>query len=431
MFLLIFIFIFILIFIILFYSKKRIEVQGHRGFRGLYPENTLPAFEQAIIIGVDVLELDLQLTKDNVVVIYHDKAINNLCKDGVLNKDIRTLTLEEVKKYDCGSIKNERFPLQKIIPSTKIPTLEELFQYIRNIDNKDIKVNIEIKTTENLVPSYNDEDVIIFTGKVIDILEKYNMKNRTIIQTEDTRCVKAVQSMDKNIILSFIINAPSDVDMVKIGKELNVNIISPEFILLNKDIVEKLHKNGFKVIPWTINNVDELKKMIDMKIDGVITDYPDIVLKYLKNDNNIIKKFNKLTNKKTYIKVFWIFIILHFIISYFLQFYNDTHNSLQCEIIRIFHHFIIPFVYVGIIAPEKYIPYILVISFITLISWLINTNKCILTQFEAQLCKTKLNTFHDISYYSSTKIEDTLVKNRIIYLFFIIILLVIRLNNKS
>ena len=298
MFIFVIIFIFILIVIIiisLFYYKKRIEIQGHRGFRGLYPENTIPAFKNAILVDVDTLELDLQLSKDDVVVVYHDKAINNLCKNGVLNKDIRSLTLEEIKKYDCGSIKNARFPLQKTIPFTQIPTLEELFEFIKTIDDKNIKFNIEIKTTENLEPLYNDKDVIIFTKKVIDILEKYNMKNRTIIQTEDVRCIKAVKSIDKNIILSFIINAPSDVDMVKIGKEMDVSIISPEFTLLNKNLVDKLHKNGFKVIPWVINTDDELKSMIDMGVDGVITDYPDIILKYLKKDSNVISKFNKLT----------------------------------------------------------------------------------------------------------------------------------------
>ena len=98
---------------------------------------------------------------------------------------------------------------------------------------------------------------------------------------------------------------------------------------------------------------------------------------------------------------------------------------------RIFHHFIIPFVYVGIIAPEKYIPYILLISIFTLFTWIGNNNKCILTQFESQICNTKLETFHDISYYSSTNLEHTLVKNRILYLSFIIILLILRMCNKS
>ena len=416
------------ILILTFMNRKKIEVQGHRGFRGLYPENTIPSFKHAIEIGVDVLELDLQLTKDNIVVIYHDKSINNLlCKNGPVD-DIRNLTLEDIKKYDCGSIQNKNFPLQHTIPNTPIPTLSELFDFVKKTKCENIKFNIEIKTVETEKKTYSDTDVIIFVKEVINIINTYNIKNRITIQSEDIRCIKAIKNIDPNISTSFLINAPSNIDMIKIGKQLNVDIISPDFILLNKDLVNKLHKNGFKVIPWTVNDIENYQKMIDMNVDGIITDYPDKLINFL-NTDNIIKKFNTFSNTKIYIKIFWICIILHFIISYSLQIYHDKYNNLSCQIIRIFHHFIIPFIYVGFLVPAKYLRFILYFSIFSLITWLINDNKCFLTQIEGKICKTNITTFHDISYYTSSGVDNIIINNRIIFMICVIIILIIRLKN--
>src|SRR5687767_3710442 len=108
-------------------AADRVLVHGHRGARAVLPENTIPAFEFAIAAGADVLELDLAVTKDNVLVASHDPTINEtICQGGKPGAPIRQLTLAELRAYDCGARKNPEFPKQKLVPGTRIPTLDEV-----------------------------------------------------------------------------------------------------------------------------------------------------------------------------------------------------------------------------------------------------------------------------------------------------------------
>jgi len=128
----------------------RIQVHGHRGAAGEMPENTLAAMKHAIKIGVDVLELDLAVTKDNHLVLSHDPYINkDLClKDGkeITQKiEIRKLSLKELSRFDCGSRRSPKFPTQKLVPGEKIPTLESLFKLTKKLSAKNVLFNIETK----------------------------------------------------------------------------------------------------------------------------------------------------------------------------------------------------------------------------------------------------------------------------------------------
>src|SRR3712207_1582119 len=125
------------------FAAERILVHGHRGARAVLPENTLPAFEYAIAVGVDVLELDLAVTRDNVLVVSHDPKINStICSGPKEHAAIRELSLAELRAYDCGSRKNPLFPLQKPVPGTRIPTLDEVFALA---DRGKFEFNIETK----------------------------------------------------------------------------------------------------------------------------------------------------------------------------------------------------------------------------------------------------------------------------------------------
>ena len=262
-------------------KHKKIEIQGHRGARGILPENTLAAFKYAIENNIDTLELDLNITKDNEIIIYHDKNINTEICNGI-SKPIKTLSLKEIKEYDCGSKKNINFPNQQTVPGEKIPTFIELINLIQTeYKNKNIKMNIEIKTTKSLD---TDDEVYNFSNKLIDIIHKYNIAGDVTIQSFDIRALKDVKEIDPSITTSYIIEEklPSIDSLINTSKQLGVKIISPEYKLIDKQIVKKLQESGFKVLPWTINDMNIIKQNIEYGVDGIITDYPTQVKDYLK-----------------------------------------------------------------------------------------------------------------------------------------------------
>lgn len=261
-------------------NKKKFEIHGHRGARAIYPENSILAFDYAMGVGVDALEMDLNMTKDKNLVINHDRTINTeLCKNGA-SLPIKDLTLLQIKEYDCGEIQNKNFKHQHT-QSQKIPTFIELLEWLNNskhLNKNTVKLNVEIKTEKDLD---TDSEVIEFANNLINILNKYNIKNRIIIQSLDERALKAVKDIDKSIKLSLLIEDPK-IDMIKLAQKLNVDIISPEYILINNELVQQMHDNGFKVLPWTINSTHILQKMIDMNVDGVISDNPKEMIDYIK-----------------------------------------------------------------------------------------------------------------------------------------------------
>ena len=258
---------------------KKIKIHGHRGARGMLPENTLAAFKYAIENKIDVLELDLQMTKDKEIVIYHNKNINTDICNGI-SKPIKTLSLQEIKEYDCGSKKNVNFSEQQPVSGEKIPSFIELIKLIQSeYKYKTIEMNIEIKTEKSLD---TDDEVYEFSNKLIDIIHKYNITNNVIIQSFDVRALKNIKEIDSSIKTSYLIKElPSLDNLIKISKQLGVKIISPEYKLMNKNIVTKLHENGFEVLPWTINDINISKKNIEYGVDGIITDYPKQLKDYI------------------------------------------------------------------------------------------------------------------------------------------------------
>lgn len=258
---------------------KKIKIHGHRGARGMLPENTLAALKYAIENKIDVLELDLQMTKDKEIIIYHDKNINTDICNGI-SKPIKTLSLQEIKEYDCGSKKNVNFPNQQPITGEKIPSFIELIKLIQSeYKYKIIEMNIEIKTEKSLD---TDDEVYEFSNKLIDILHKYNITNNVIIQSFDERALKNVKEIDPSIKTSYLIKELSSLDnLIQISKQLGVKIISPEYKLMNKNIVTQLHENGFEVLPWTINDINISKQNIEYGVDGIITDYPKQMKDYI------------------------------------------------------------------------------------------------------------------------------------------------------
>ncbi len=259
-----------------------IEVQGHRGTRALRPENTLPAFKKAIEVGVDVLELDLQVTKDDVLIISHDPFIaSDICvvKEPIL---IRSISAAQVQAYDCGSVVNPRFPKQKLIAKTPKPTLEALFQMVKASSSqtaKKVKFNIETKINPYDVEMSTTPER--FVKLILDLVKKYNLLSRVYLQSFDNRTLLIAKKLEPKLI-TVQLTSDNHLDYVAIAKSSHADIISPDFQWILKEDVTALHKAKIKVIPWTVNQEKDWKKLIDMNVDGIISDDPEALIEFLR-----------------------------------------------------------------------------------------------------------------------------------------------------
>lgn len=263
------------------------DVQGHRGARSVRPENTIPAFDYALEVGVKTLELDTVITKDDVVVVHHDLTINpSICrtKSGKIPKagiQIRDLTLAEVKSYDCGSVVNPRFPKQQTVPGTQIPTLDELFRFVKSSKHpkaKDVLFNIEMKSnpkTPKTQPGPKE-----FAKLVIDVIKKNQMQARVNLQSFDHRTLLAAADIESSIPRAALFEERPD-DVVAATKDAKSVIFSPNHLWLTEDDVQDLQVNGIKVIPWTANTVKDWEHLIELQVDGIITDDPKALIDYL------------------------------------------------------------------------------------------------------------------------------------------------------
>lgn len=269
----------------------KIEVQGHRGARWVRPENTIPAFQYALENGVPVIEMDMHVTKDNVIVITHDPYLNpNLCVDGNGQRIpdhllVRSLTLAELQKYDCGSKVNPNFPEQITFARTSIPTLDSVFEMVAKSarpNSRTVQFNIETKS-DPAHPSYTpppEEFVKLFLRSVI----KFRMLERVTLQSFDYRTLKVARELEPSLKLSLLVeDKPKEPGaLVKLAKEYAVNTVSPNFRWLTIGDVDELHKLNLKVVPWTVNQPADWQRMLTIGVDGMITDHPKALLDYLK-----------------------------------------------------------------------------------------------------------------------------------------------------
>jgi glycerophosphoryl diester phosphodiesterase len=266
----------------------RIEVQGHRGARAVFPEESLPAFAHALDVGVDTLELDLAVTKDDRLVVLHDLTINDaLCvgRDGSKLTErpaVRTLTLAQVKEYDCGSLPNARFPKQASVPGTRIATLAEVFDLVEHASvpaARTVGFNIEMKSLPahpELVPSPDD-----FARKIKDEVAAHHMLGRVTIQSFDHRMLAAMKAIAPAIPISALIEGTLP-DLVGLAERLGAEIVSPEVDWITAADVRALHSKGIRVIPWTANTPEQWSYLVGIDVDGIISDDPAALVAYLR-----------------------------------------------------------------------------------------------------------------------------------------------------
>jgi glycerophosphoryl diester phosphodiesterase len=263
-------------------SERRILVHGHRGARAMRPENTLPAFEYAIKEGVDVLEMDMAITKDNVVVVSHDPILEPpVCSGPGAEKTavIHELTLAEVKRWDCGKVQNPRFKTQETIAGTRVPTLDEVFTMA---GPSKVEFNIETKSFPDK-PQYTPSPEK-FVELVLEQIRKHHLEKRVILQSFDYRTLRAMKKIAPEIRLSALMEYDDKRDFVTAAKDAGgAQIVSPHDSLVTLDKVMAAHAAGLQVVPWTVNTPEGWDKMIRAGADAIISDDPAALIAYLKS----------------------------------------------------------------------------------------------------------------------------------------------------
>lgn len=270
----------------------RFDIEGHRGARGLAPENTVPSFLKALELGVTTIELDVVVTKDRKVVVSHEPWMSAaICSDGsgnaVSEKDekkynINHLTYEEVRKFDCGSRGNAKFPQQEKIKAEKPLLLDVILaveDYIRNNSSYEVDYNIEIKSTREGDGKFHPGPEE-FSELVYEVVDQYLPWDRVIIQSFDFRVLKYWNKKYPDVRLACLVENTRSVEANLQDLGFKPDIYSPYFKLLTKSKVDYLHKQRIRVVPWTINEDAEMLSAKGMGVDGFITDYPDRAKKF-------------------------------------------------------------------------------------------------------------------------------------------------------
>ena len=272
--------------------SQKFDIEGHRGCRGLMPENTIPAFKKALDLGVTTLELDVCISKDGQVVVSHEPYMNAFfCSkpDGspVTKSDEKVLNLykmpySEIKKYDSGIRGNVLFPEQQKLATFK-PILREMLKecekYISLNNLHKVHYNIEIKSEEGEYGISQPKTVKEFSDLVYQEIIKQISPERVILQSFDFNVLKywhlqMEEGKYKKVRLSALVeNEMVDNTLEKLG--FNPDIFSPYYKNLIKRRVDMCHAKGIKVVPWTVNEMVNMNEIKSLGVDGLITDYPN------------------------------------------------------------------------------------------------------------------------------------------------------------
>jgi glycerophosphoryl diester phosphodiesterase len=259
-------------------NPRRVLVYGHRGARARRPENTIPAFVYAIEAGADAIEMDLAATKDNVIVISHDPILGPpLCRGPEPSAVIRQLTLDEVRRWDCGAVRNPRFPVQTTIPGTRIPTLDEVLPLAAR---GSFDYNLEIKSFPDH-PEYAPAPAE-FARMLLDKVRQYGLERRVIVQSFDFRTLIAMRKLAPEIRLSALTESDPREFAAIPAEAGNAEIVAPQFRLVTPEKVAAAHRAGFLVVPWTANDPQDWNRLIAANVDAIITDDPEGLLQDLK-----------------------------------------------------------------------------------------------------------------------------------------------------
>ena len=266
------------------------DTQGHRGCRGLMPENTIPAMIKALDLGVTTLEMDAVITKDSQVVLSHEPFFNHeisTSPDGLpiseateKQHNIFQLDYAQVKRYDVGLAKHPRFPRQEKIAAVK-PLLADVFDAADAHAKKTNRAlpfyNIETKSQASTDNQFHPEPGR-FVELMMHVIQQKKIEQRVIIQSFDVRTLQYLHQHYPQIQTAYLVERPSlnsmDAQINKLG--FTPTIFSPEHRLVTTAMINYCREKKIKLIPWTVNELSTMQKLKDMGVDGIISDYPDL-----------------------------------------------------------------------------------------------------------------------------------------------------------
>ena len=279
------------------------DLQGHRGARGVAPENTLAAFRQALATGVTTLELDVGMTRDGHLVVMHDQRLNpDLTRDdgggwiAAPGPAVNSLTLAELQRHDVGRLRPgtryaQTFPDQQPVDAERVPTHDALFEMVRATGHAQVRFNVETKIsplTPELAPAPED-----FARRLLDVVQRHRMDERVTVQSFDWRTLRAVQRLAPALPIAALTARLPSIDNLSDGRwtaglrlqdhggsvprlvqALGALTWSPFHGELTEALLAEAHALGLKVVPWTVNDPAQIDRLMAWGVDGLISDHP-------------------------------------------------------------------------------------------------------------------------------------------------------------
>jgi len=270
---------------------KPFDLQGHRGARGLLPENTIPGFLHAVDLGVNTLEFDIVVTKDQKLLVSHEPWFHHnisskpggtpVTEEEQMSYNIFEMTYDETQQFDVGKRGHTLFPKQEPMEVNKplfLDVIRTVETYTENKNLSPVAYNIETKSSPDLYGIYYPypETFAQLLYQELSLLdEEFDLFERIIIQSFDPATLIEFKKLNQDIKLAMLVADERSVDTYVSLLGFTPDIWSPNFRLLTPEVISNAHALGMKVIPWTVNTVDDMHGQLEMGVDGFITDYPD------------------------------------------------------------------------------------------------------------------------------------------------------------
>lgn len=281
------------------HGQNTVSIEGHRGARGHLPENTVPSFIKAVDLGADTIEVDVVISKDKKVIVSHEAWFSHIIstapngqavsKENEKQHNLYAMTYSQVKKYDVGLRGNPQFPHQVPIKVHK-PLLSEVFiavdRYTRRKNLPLVRYNIEIKSDPSGDGIWHPGPAEYISLVMAEIV-KYKMADRAKVQSFDVRPLQEIKKRWPNQKLALLVGTkePIEKSLERLG--FNPETFSPHFSLVDQTVVDYCNANKIRLVPWTVNEIADLEKLKQFKLDGIITDYPDRAVKVFRNSGAV------------------------------------------------------------------------------------------------------------------------------------------------
>ena len=278
-------------------EQADIDLQGHRGARGLLPENSIPAFLHALDLGVTTLEMDVAINAQGHLIVSHEPWMSaKICSHSngikVLEEEEKSLRIyamsdAKVASFDCGRRGHPDFPDQKAMPVSK-PLLSDVFTAValhgedtdRNTRFGQVLFNIEIKSRPEGDRIFHPE-VREFASALYSVVKEHRIIEQTTIQSFDPRALEAMHKIDPQISIALLVDNQDGLQQNLSRISFTPQIYSPNYELLDQAQIDAAHAQYIKVIPWTVNDRETMRKLVKMGVDGLITDYPGLGIELL------------------------------------------------------------------------------------------------------------------------------------------------------